>query len=73
VDPGHTDHGIVNCMHIGYPGVVNRGPHISSTYQHTITEEWYKHVLFSNLLDWFDRAHNKFDHRASMGTLDLIL
>jgi hypothetical protein len=23
----HTDHGIVSCMHIGYPGWVTRGPH----------------------------------------------
>jgi hypothetical protein len=27
VDSRHTDHGIVNCMHIGYSGWVIRGPH----------------------------------------------
>jgi hypothetical protein len=47
--------------------------YVSSIYQSSANEAWYKPVLFSNVLAWFDRAHNKFDHRASVRTLDLIL
>jgi hypothetical protein len=32
VDSRHTDHGIMNCMHNGYPGVVNWGPHTLALY-----------------------------------------
>jgi hypothetical protein len=38
--------------------------YVSSIYQSSATEAWYKPILFSNLLTSFDRAHNKFDHRS---------
>jgi hypothetical protein len=47
--------------------------YVSYIYQSSATKAWYKPVLFSIVLAWFDPAHNKFDHRASVRTLDLIL
>jgi hypothetical protein len=47
--------------------------YVFSIYQSSATEAWYKPILFSNVLAWFDRAHNTFDHKASVRALALIL
>jgi len=41
--------------------------------QSSAVDARYKPILFTHLLDWFDLACTKFDHRSSMRTLDLIL
>jgi hypothetical protein len=54
VDSRHTDHGIVNCMHIGYSGWVIQGPHISegmcARYQATLKES---HLMAMKRIFWY--------------------
>ena len=39
----------------------------------SLVQAWYKPHVVLHLLDWFDLVHKKFDHRASVRILDLIL
>ena len=48
--------------------------HHGHNYQSSAVKAWYKPMLFSHILDWFDLAHNnKYDHRSSVRTLGIIL
>jgi hypothetical protein len=46
---------------------------VCSTYQRSIVEAWFSPLVNFYLADCFDLAYNKFDHRAFVRTLDLIL
>jgi hypothetical protein len=60
---GHDDHAHINEYFSVRSSLVHHN-------QSSATGAWYNPTLFSYLFEWFDLAHNKFDHRASVRTLD---
>jgi hypothetical protein len=63
---GHDDHAHIHEYFCVHSSLVHHN-------QSSAVGAWHKPILFSDILDWFDLVHHKFDHRSSLRKLNLIL